>query len=245
MDVLHIPKKAVSRIRYECLGSITRFSTSQKIAAITFDDGPDAAYTPLVLQLLKKFNIRATFFLIGTLANKNPHIVEDIWSQGHVIGNHSWDHPSFPDLPFTRQIIQIRKCSKQIGALGNKLFRPPFGAQNVSSRIAALLLGFKVITWNVHTADWQNNDPFDMAETLTAKLKPGCVILLHDSLYHVIDEKYKDRSFMIKALELFLEAHSDVYRFVTIPELMRTGKPIKKYWDYTIDVAQLKRTINA
>jgi peptidoglycan-N-acetylglucosamine deacetylase len=157
MSILQIHKKVISKIRYECLGSITRVSTSQKIAAITFDDGPNATYTPKVLQLLKKYNIHATFFLIGALAKKNQHIVKDIWSQGHAIGNHTWDHPALPDLPFIKKIGQIRKCSKHISPWGDKLFRPPFGVQNVSSRIAALLLGFKVIAWNIHIGDWLSN----------------------------------------------------------------------------------------
>ena len=82
----------------QLLGTITHVATTEHVAALTFDDGPDPASTPLVLDVLAKHNAHGTFFMLGAAASRYPDLVREVAARGHAIGNHTWDHPSLPSL---------------------------------------------------------------------------------------------------------------------------------------------------
>lgn len=212
------------------MGTITHVSTTDSVAALTFDDGPDPFFTPRFLDILKKYNAHATFFMIGEAAERYPDLVQKIAQGGHAIGNHSWDHPSFPSITGRERRKQIRASAKAVAPFGQKLFRPPYGHQTVASRIDAILLRYKVIAWDMNACDWEKHDAQWMANRLINRLKPGSIILLHDALWDIMEKDAKDRVPVLEALDIFLEKVSRQFRFVTIPELLRRGRVQKQNW---------------
>ena len=225
-----------SSVMCRLLGSITNVNTTESIAALTFDDGPHPVYTPLVLEVLKRHDAHGTFFLVGKAAQEHKNIVKSIAEAGHAIGNHTWDHVSLPSLSRARRRRQIKLCQEAIAPFGSPLFRPPWGQQTDYTRLDLLLLGLQVITWNVAVFDWLNRSPNWMSEKLIRAVKPGSIVLLHDSIRHsskfsMLSEKPTfARDNMLHALDIFLKARRDNMRFVTVPDLLLRGKPQKRHW---------------
>ena len=220
--------RILKSIPAHAIGTITHVSTPDPVAALTFDDGPDPFFTPRFLDILKKYNAHATFFMIGEAAECYPDLVQKVAQGGHAIGNHSWDHPSFLSITGKERRRQIRACAKAVAPFGQKLFRPPYGQQTVASRIDALLLRYKVITWNMKAFDWEKHDAHWILDKLLSHLKPGSIILLHDTLWGIREEEVKDRVSVLEALDMFLEKMSSQFRFVTIPELLKEGRAQKQ-----------------
>lgn len=228
-------RKLFYSIPVPLLGTITHISTTEPVAALTFDDGPDPVFTPRLLEILEKYHIHATFFMIGKAAERYPDLVRKIAQAGHAIGIHSWNHPSFPSISGKERRKQIRACAKAVAPYGLRLFRPPYGHQSIASRVDALFLRYKVITWNVHSFDWEIHDPQWMAERLMSRLKPGSIILLHDTLWDILAEGAEDRSPMLEALAIFLEKTGNQYRFTTVPELLKIGRARSQNWYWKRD----------
>jgi peptidoglycan/xylan/chitin deacetylase (PgdA/CDA1 family) len=212
------------------LGTITHFSTRDSIAALTFDDGPHPEFTPELLKILERHKAQATFFMIGEAARHYPDLVKRVAEAGHAIGNHSYSHPSFVVIQRDERRRQIRECQKAIAPYGFRIFRPPHGHQNVSSRFDALLLKYKVVTWSVASQDWATHDVKGIVDRLESQIRPGSVILLHDSLRIVRDTRYADRSPMLEAVDRLLGQNRDVYNYVTLPEMFRQARPQKQNW---------------
>jgi len=107
------------------MGIITHVETQEEVAALTFDDGPHPEYTPRLLEILERLQARATFFMVGEAAQRHREIVRRVADAGHAIGNHSWDHPSFPQITGRERREQIRPCERAIAPYGERIFRPP------------------------------------------------------------------------------------------------------------------------
>lgn len=227
------PKKLLSKVNSfvlrNIMGTITHVKTNEPVISLTFDDGPDPLYTPRLLEILKKYNARATFFMVGILAQRYPELVKRIGNEGHAIGNHSWDHPSFPLISSRKRKRQIRECNKVINS-NCKLFRPPYGDQSIRSRYDIFLTGHKVVTWNIVAMDWMDKSAEFIVERVTNQIKPGSIILFHDSLFTHQDRNFTNRSETLKAVDTILYKLSDRYRFVTVPELLKYGRPILVNW---------------
>jgi len=214
----------------QLFGTITHVSTRERIAALTFDDGPHPEFTPRLLAILEQYQARGTFFMVGESARRYPELVRRIVDAGHAIGNHSWDHPSFPAITSRERVRQIRACEAVIGSNNQRLFRPPFGNQTFRSRLDALRLGYRVIAWNVVGSDWRDDSPEIIAERLAGRLVPGSILLLHDALFTAENERFVSREPTIGAVRLLLDGYANEYRFVTVPELLRSGRPQKTWW---------------
>ncbi len=223
-------KRIVKTLSLPLLGTITNVATDKNIAALTFDDGPDPDSTPVLLEILKKYKVRATFFLIGKAAKRYPNLLHKIAVEGHAIGNHTWSHPQMRMLSKSERIKQIQDCAEAIAPYGTKLFRPPYGDQTIGTRLDALQLGYQVITWNVVAFDWEIHDSTWISGRLIENVKPGSIILLHDSLWNTISKGAEDRTAVFKALDAFLGATCSKYQFLTIPELLRSGHGEKQHW---------------
>lgn len=228
------PLTIISRkVKRRLLGTITGVQTEDKVAALTFDDGPEPEFTPRLLEILKRHQTLATFFMVGEAARKQPELVRQVAQAGHAIGNHTWDHQSLPLLSAPERREQIRGWERATGSYGQRLLRPPYGHQNAASRLDALLLGYQVVTWNLVIKDWEDHTAEWMAERVIREIKPGSIVLVHDAIYRDWPEDgvpHYDRREMLRAVEMILENLKGRYRFITVPELLRHGRPIRRYW---------------
>jgi peptidoglycan/xylan/chitin deacetylase (PgdA/CDA1 family) len=183
------------------LTSKNKLSSTSNIL-LTFDDGPHPIYTPLVLNILKKHNIKAVFFLIGKNINGNEDIVKQIKEEGHFIGNHSFSHENTFPIWSTEKIKEdIMKCDEKILSLNieTNLFRPPFGVTNPNIAKAIHQLNFQSIGWSLRTYDTSSTSKEQLIEKVKTKIKGGDIILMHENapytvesleeIINVIDEK--------------------------------------------------------
>ncbi len=152
--------------------------------AITFDDGPNEL-TVLVLDVLKKYNAKATFFCIGKNIETHPNILKRIDDEGHIVGNHSYSHADFFDFYRKDRIItEIEKTNTLIeSVLGIKttLFRPPYGVTNPSIRRALEVTKHKTIGWNIRSLDGVLKNKRFIFNRITKRIAPGAILLLHDT----------------------------------------------------------------
>lgn len=227
---LKILRKARSFAMRNIMGTASSVSTSEPIVALTFDDGPHPEFTPRLLEILKKYGASATFFVVGKVAERHRELIERIAEGGHAIGNHSWNHRSFPWITGHERRRQLRACHKAIAPYGKHLFRPPYGHQNLACRLDAFLLGYKVITWDVVAEDWLDHNAERMFENVLDKIHPGSIILFHDALYTVIEHSYCNREPTLKAVDMLLDRLGEQFRFVTVPELLKKGRVQKQSW---------------
>ncbi len=167
-----------------------RAGTDKKLLSLTFDDGPHPDITPKVLDLLKSHNIKAGFFLIGNKAEKEQALVKRIFSEGHLIGNHSYAHPMNFDFLSTKKVLaDLEKNEALIEDIIDqkvKLFRPPFGVSNPNIGRAARLLDYSVVGWSIRSLDTMAKKPEKTIKRVIGRLKPGRVILFHDDREHII-----------------------------------------------------------
>ena len=159
---------------------IWEFPTKEKELYLTFDDGPHETATPFILHQLKQYNAKATFFCLGKNVQLYPKIYERILDEGHTVGNHTFDHANGWQAKNEEYVNSITEAAKYIDS---KLFRPPYG--KISPFVSKLIrkkLGFKIIMWNVLSADFDENiSPQKCAENVLLYSKPGSIIVFHDS----------------------------------------------------------------
>jgi len=210
------------------LGSMTRVATEQPIAALTFDDGPHPENTHKVLEILADHDAKATFFMLGERVARYPEVVEAVAKAGHTIGNHSWDHQRFPHLSSRQRRASIQACQKVLGEHASNLLRPPFGDQDLPTKLDTLRLGLDMILWDVPGEDWFDHSGDEVYLALQSNLRPGSVILMHDRLQAAEKASYTDRRATFHALERLLAGNPD-YTFITIPDLMQAGKPMRQF----------------
>ncbi len=212
------------------VGTITHVVTRDPVVALTFDDGPHPEFTPRIVDLLGDFKARATFFMLGETAERAPQLVKYVAARGHAIGNHSWDHPSLLSLSRQARLDQIQRCAEVLAPYGSRIFRPPYGHQSIASHLDAVSLKHQVVTWSLSAEDWQNHNGQWIAERLLREIAPGSIVLFHDRLFKALDEQYFDRRPTLKALRLLLTKLTGRYKFVTIPELLKCGRPQRQNW---------------
>lgn len=170
-------------------------NTQNKIY-LTFDDGPTPEITEWVLEELKKHNVKATFFCIGNNIQKHPELFQKIINEGHVIGNHTYDHMNGWKTETKTYLENIRLCEKQIQKslienLQSKIFRPPYGKIKTAQAKIVRRLGYKIIMWDVLSADFdQTITPEKCLENVISNVKSGSVIVFHDSIKASHNLKY-------------------------------------------------------
>jgi peptidoglycan/xylan/chitin deacetylase (PgdA/CDA1 family) len=205
-------------------------NVSEKVAALTYDDGPDPRSTPQFLELLDRHAASATFFMIGERAAASRALVAEVARRGHAIGNHSWDHSTFTDIGSTERRSQLIRTQQELKPHGVRLFRPPRGHLNPSVRRDLAVMRYTPVMWNVDLDDWRCSDAEAMRARLLADMRPGCIVLLHDSIWRNGSE-FRDRNPLLEALDAALADLTD-YRFVTLPELLQSGRPVWSHWSY-------------
>ncbi|MFJ5769411.1 polysaccharide deacetylase family protein [Psychrobacillus sp. NPDC093180] len=187
----------------------TEVAPSAKVVALTFDDGPNPESTTLILETLKKYNAKATFFMLGSRVSFYPEIVKEMKEAGHELGNHTWNHIDLTKASSEKIALEINNTSDVIEqASGSKptVFRPPYGAVNNAVRTQTSL---PVVLWNVDTLDWKYRDANRLLEHVKDHVKEGSTILMHD--IHMSTAEGLD------AVLAYLQKEG--YSFVTVSEL--------------------------
>ncbi len=153
--------------------------------ALTFDDGPNGVYTPKILDILKQHNVRATFFVLGSLASRRPDVIRRIIAEGHEVGIHTWNHGNLTKLSPAAIRADIGRCSKLLTALiegGPPLrwVRPPYGAINSGVRGTLKEMGYGVAMWTIDTGDWRRPGVDTIYRRAISRARDGSVVLMHD-----------------------------------------------------------------
>ena len=159
---------------------VYQISTAGHNIYLTFDDGPCPNSTPIILDILRKHNIKATFFCVGDNILRYPELFAQIKSEGHQVGNHTMHHSKGFFTNTNDYINEIDECAALIG---NNLFRPPHGL--ITPRQNGILRnkGYKIIQWDVITYDWdKKHSPNDVLQIIKSNSRPGSIIVMHDSI---------------------------------------------------------------
>jgi len=212
-------------------GAICSVTTPAPMVALTFDDGPNREVTPKVLRILRRHDARATFFMVGENAQRDLPLVRRVAEEGHAIGNHTWSHLSLPLLTPAERLAQLSNCQNVLSPHAAPLFRPPYGQQSWQCRLQSLRLGYEVVAFSLHVEDWLERDIKWMAARLIERTRPGSIIILHDNIYrNILPQGQLDRRPMLAALDRALAELRRRYSFVTVPELLLHGTPVRANW---------------
>jgi len=190
--------------------------------ALTFDDGPNPAWTPRLLEVLASHNLRATFFMLGRYAEAGPGLVRQIVAAGHLIGNHSWSHPNLALASAVRVREELTRTSQtleQIAGAPVRFFRPPFGARRPVVFRIARELGLTPVLWNAMTSDWSEPSADRIVERLTRRIDRleregrAATIVLHDGGHLKLGV---DRGPSVAAAERIVARYKATHQFVTL-----------------------------
>lgn len=184
---------------------------------ITFDAGYEAGYTPKILGVLEKHNVKATFFVVGTLMKSNPELIKQIDEKGHIVANHSMHHPNMSKMStmedFKKEIEPVEELYKEItGKDMKKFYRPPQGIFSETNLKMANELGYKTIFWSLAYVDWyKDKQPSkeDALNKIMSRIHDGAIILLHSTS--------KTNSEILD--ELLTKLEKQGYTFGTLEEL--------------------------
>lgn len=192
----------------------------KKAVALTFDDGPDDKYTPQIMNILDSQHIKGTFFLVGSLIEKHPGVVENLVAGGHQVAGHGWSHSNLKNLnrdQILSELDQTASSFRNVLAMEPLMFRPPYGGLSpvVMKEIAAL--GYTSIMWNSDSLDWYSRSADSILASTLADTKRGSIILMHSAGVNL--------DATLKALpEIIYTLKSQGYTFLTVSELLgRSG----------------------
>jgi peptidoglycan-N-acetylglucosamine deacetylase len=189
--------------------------TTEKIIALSFDDGPHSEYTPQVLALLAQYKATATFFVIGKHIQGNEHLLKQMIAEGNSIGNHSYSHSFFIDFKnvqgFKDELTQTAELVFSVIGKRMKLFRPPYGVTTPNLAKAAKLLDYRLIGWNSRSLDTTNDTVEVITQRVQSQIKPGAIILFHDTSAKTIEVLIQTLNF----------AQGNGYKVVGVEQLLK------------------------
>jgi peptidoglycan-N-acetylglucosamine deacetylase len=190
--------------------------------ALTFDDGPNPAWTPRLLDLLAEHNVRGTFFMVGNFAKSERELARRVADAGHLIGNHTWTHPDLSRTASSKVLDELTRTSDLLSDIIGKpvrYFRPPFGARRPSVLKLARQLGLIPVTWNAMTSDWSEPSADKIAQNLIRKIDSNqrrgwaTNIVMHDGGFRGLNI---DRGPSIAAAQQLLERYRRSHTFVAL-----------------------------
>lgn len=188
-----------------------------KVVSISFDAAWGNEQTQTLLDILAKYDVKSTFFLVGQWVDKYPESVKAIAAAGHDVGNHSNSHPQMSQLSTNKMIDEISTCNDKIEQLIGKrptLFRPPYGDYNNAVVNAVKGQNMYCIQWDVDSLDWKDPTPQDMTKRVLSKIKNGSIVLLHNGAKNTPE-----------ALPMIIEGIlAQGYKIVPISEILLPGK---------------------
>lgn len=202
--------------------------TKRKVA-LTFDDVPDHRLTPIILDILKKHHIQATFFIEGYRAKANPDVVKRMVAEGHVIGNHSYDHPLLTrsTIPaFVKQLQSTESIVNELIGYKPRFFRPPYGEITEEQLQWAGDHGYIVVNWDVDSNDWRGISADKVERNIMSGVQAGSIVLQHAG-------GGSKRSYLqntVQALpKVIQQLRNQDYEFVTLPQLFEDQKEKREY----------------
>lgn len=199
---------------------IIKVDTAEKKVALTFDDGSDGSNIYSILNILDNHNIKATFFLTGSGAEDHPQAIIDIVNAGHDIGNHSYNHPSFPSLSNSQMQSQLATTEEIIvdltGVSTKPYFRAPFGETNANVLSVVGNAGYTyTFHWTIDSADWTGNSAWSIQNRILNNIVPGAIVLMHTGA---------GASGTPTALETIIPSlKNQGYQFVTLSQLLNSS----------------------
>jgi polysaccharide deacetylase family sporulation protein PdaB len=205
---------------------IYNVQTNEKKIAISFDAAWGNEETQTLIDILKKYQVKTTFFVVGAWVDKYPESVKALAAAGHEIGNHSDTHPHMPRLSESDMASQITSCNEKIKAVTGVspvLFRPPYG--DYDNAVIHTVNGLKMypIQWDVDSLDWKDPTPQQIAGRVTSRVKPGSIVLFHNGA--------KNTPAALPSVLQTLQGQG--YQIVPVSQLIYTS-------DYMIDVAGMQ-----
>ena len=192
--------------------------TSEKKLYLTFDAGFENGNTPAILDALKKHDVKATFFVVGTYIKDNPDLIKRIHEEGHLIGNHTYHHPDMSQIAtkesFHKELKDVETEYKNVvGEEMTKFYRPPQGKFNETNLQMAKDLGYHTFFWSLAYVDWYENDQPSKEEAfqkLLGRIHPGAIVLLHSTSKtnaNILDElltKWEEMGYKFASLETLI-----------------------------------------
>lgn len=210
-------KTPVGNATFEELAKYDAFyaeQTEEKHIYLTFDVGYENGNTASILDTLKKHNVSATFFVVGTYIESDPELVKRMAEEGHIVGNHTWHHPDMSQIAaldtFKKELVDVEDAYREVtGEEMTKFYRPPQGKYSESNLQMAQELGYKTFFWSLAYVDWyDDNQPSreEAFEKLLGRIHPGAIVLLHstsDTNALILDEliqKWEEMGYTIRSL---------------------------------------------
>lgn len=190
-------------------------ASGDKTVYLTFDDGP-GPNTADVLDVLKENDVKATFFIIGKMIRTREADLQRVYDEGHVTGNHTWDHANLAQMGKVQVDRQLNRSAREIGSRMGPCMRPPYGALDNEARALSVSYGMTPVLWSRDTNDWNKASESAIANVLKG-IQPGDVVLMHDG--------GGDRTNTVKALrEVLPKLKAKGYTFDTVPVCRPLGQ---------------------
>lgn len=194
-------------------------SAKESKIALTFDDGPDNKYTPAILDILHKYHVKATFFVLGVRAQANPAIIKRIVNEGHAIGNHSYNHANpakLTEAQFEKQFTHTQVILRELIGYEPKLIRTPYGALEENQLKWAARSGMIAVNWDIDSLDWKELNSSQVLANILEHTHRGAIVLQHSA-----GGDSQDLSGTVKALPILIEElRKQGFKLVTVPELL-------------------------
>lgn len=216
-------------------GSIRGVRTQALAVGLTFDDGPDPAYTSGILDVLAAHDATATWFVLVDRAEAHPELIARMLAEGHDVGLHGVDHRRLTRLSQQNLVPHIREGVARLSALTGRpvrFFRPPYGAQNLSSFWAVRREGMESVVWSADCDDWSQHPESIIAERAIGAASPGGLLLLHDALAgNPLDPAILPTLDRRRMVELVVEGLAfRRFRSMSLSELLRQGDVHRTLW---------------
>jgi peptidoglycan/xylan/chitin deacetylase (PgdA/CDA1 family) len=192
-----------------------KLDSQHKAIALTFDDGPWPTTTKQILEILKKNNIKATFFWVGRYLQAYPDIGKQVAAAGHAIGNHTWNHQyiKYNEDGAAREIDRTSSLIEELTGIQTSIFRPPGGILNNGLAAYAQKKNYAVVMWSADSFDWRTLTE-SLMDNVMRQAKSGGIVLMHDG--------GGNRARTVKALpDIIARLRKEGYIFVTVPELLQ------------------------
>jgi peptidoglycan-N-acetylglucosamine deacetylase len=202
--------------------TVTCGDSAKHAVALTFDDGPSPRYTPQILALLRQYQAKATFFVLGCKVERYPGVVKAALQEGHELGNHTYSHPRLLKTGRLARERELERTRLDLDLLGGRkkshLMRPPYSEYD--QRLLSYLdhTDRELILWNVDSGDWRGLAAPAIVKNVLTQVKNGAIIIFHDS----DEQSREDRHATVEALKIILPALQKAgYRMVTVSELLK------------------------